>query len=274
MSFFTDEKSKLFSDLGMKCCMEGDLEKGLKYFNTGLEYNGDNVLLLYNKGGCLVSMGETEKAEAVFKRVIEICDKMGKFEFSLRTKANSYVFLNDPENARIAFEELLEIAPDDVNALINMAQILKKKYHYEESLPYLDKALKIDPQNSDAMMFKGEALYYLFRYDEAKDYIDRSFEISTENHYIWYLKGECESHFENHEKAVEYYSKAIEMEPNFERCYYDLGISLIILGRAEEAKVAFRKVFDMNPEDYEDERAELSDEIVDMLSQHFPRKDS
>ena len=272
MNFFTDEKSKLFSDLGMKCCMEGDHEKGLKYFNTGLDLDGDNVLLLYNKAGCLMSMGETEKAEPIFKRVIKLCDSMGKDEFSLNTKANSYLFLDDLENAKTVLDELLEIAPDNVNALINVAQLLKKEYNYEDSLPYLDRALQVDPQNSDALMFKGDSLFHLSRYDDAKDCIDRSFEMESDNAYIWYLKGECESHFENHEKAVEYYSKAIELEPDFEKCYYDLGICLIILGRPEEAKAAFRKIFGFNPDKYDDARPELADEIVDIMSQHFPKK--
>ena len=273
MNYCTDEKSKLFSDLGMKCCMEGDHEKGLKYFNTGLEHDGDNVLLLYNKAGCLTSMGETEKAQSIFKRVIDLCDGMGKDEFSLNTKANSYLFLDDLENARTVLEDLLKIDSENVNALINMAQILKKEYNYEDSLTYLDRALEVDPQSSDALMLKGDALFHLFRYDEAKECIDRSFEMSDDNAYVWYLKGECESHFENHEKAVEYYTRAIEIDPAFEKCYYDLAICQIILGRPEEAKVAFRKIFEMNPDSYEEGRAELADEIVDMMSQHFPKKE-
>lgn len=270
MNFFTDEKSKLLSDIGMKCCLEGDLEKGLKYFNTGLELDEDNIPLLYNKAGCLMSMGQSEKAKPIFGRVINLCNEMGKNEFSLQTKANSYLFLEDFETAKEVLEDLLKISPDNVDALSNVAQILRKYYHYEDALQYFDKALNIDPQNPELLMFKGETLFDLFRYEEAKECIDMSFDISKDNPYVWYLKGKYESERENYEQAVGYYDKAIELCPDFEKCYYNLVVALILLGRSEEAKKTFRKIFDLNPDKYEEWRVDLSDEIIDMLSEVFP----
>lgn len=271
MNIFIDEKSKLFLDLGINSCMEGDFEKGLKYFNTGLDINQDNILLLYNKASCLMEMGEAEKAKPLFKKIINLCEGMEKNLFFLQIKANSYIYLEDFENTRIVLEDLLKISPDNVNAFINIGQILKKEFHYEEAISYFDKALEIDNQNCEALMFKGESLLNLFRYDEAKEYIDRAFEISKDFPYVWYLKGRCESQMENYEAAVEYYDKATEMQPDFEKAYYDKAICLMILGKTEEAKAAFNIIFDLNPEKYEDSRRDLSGAIVDHISHVFSK---
>ena len=271
MKYIIDEKSKFFCEMGMKSCSEGEFEKGLKSFNTGLEIDEDNILLLYNKAVCLMNMGETDKANSIFERTIKLCDKFGKGEFVLGIKANSYIFLKDYKSAKGVLEDLLKVSPNNVNALINMAQMFNKEFDYEGALPYFDRALEIDPNNPDALMFKGETLYHLFRYDEARQYFDRSFAISKESPYIWYLKGLCESHFENHETAVEYYKRAIEIDPDFEKCLFDMSLSLTILGRAEEAKDAFHKMFDLHPENYDEKSREVADEIVDMLSSHFSK---
>lgn len=269
MEINMSSKSKLFNDMGMKSCYDGDFEKALKHFNTGLAQDRDNILLLYNKAGCLVSMGEIDKAESVFKKVIRLCSGCGKSEFALNIKANSCIFLSDYEKSRAVLEELLEIAPDNVEALINMAQMLNKKFKYGDALEYFDRVLEIDSENPEALMYKGETLFDLFRYDEGKECIDKSFDISKDSPYIWYLKGLCEAHFKNHEQAMEYYSKAIEMQPDFEKCIYDMSKSLIILGRADDAKAAFNRMYDLHPDMYDDAQREVSGEIVDILVSHF-----
>lgn len=269
MDFFPNEKSKLFCDSGMKCCLEGDIEKGLKYFTMGLELDGENILLLYNKANCLIYMGESKKAEGILKKVINLCDKKGKYEFTFATKVNSYIVLQDYENAYIVLEDFLKTFPNNVNALINMAKILRMDCHYEEAISFLDKTLELDPQNCEALMFKGEALFNLSRFDDAKEYINKSFEISTEFPYVWYLKGKYELHINNYEQALKYYNNATEMDPNFEKCFYEKAVCLIILGRAEEAKEAFGKIFDLNPQHYDDWRCELFYELIDNLSDNF-----
>lgn len=266
-----NSKSKLFNDMGMKSCHEGDLEKGLKYFNTGLAQDKDSILLLYNKAGCLVSMGKTDEAEVIFKRVIKLCDEEGKSEFALNIKANSFFFLRDFKSAKIVLEDILKISPDDVDALISMAHIFNREFNYKEALKYLDRALDIDSQDPNALMIKGDTLLNLNMHDEARQCIDQAFELSKQIPYLWYLKGVCEANCGNHENAVEYYNKAIDMDQYLENAYFDLTKSLVILGKADEAKETFRRFYELHPEDYEDSRCEVSDQIVDMLVSHFSK---
>lgn len=262
------EKSKLLSDRAMQCCMRGDYDEALKYFDEGLSEDEDNIFLLYNKAGCLNRMGDFESSKPVFEKIIELCDeKIILDEFTLNIKANSYAFLGDFDTAGEIFEKVLKHFPNNVDALTSKAISLKREFEYDESLKCFDKALSLDPDNFQLNMYKGELLLDMGKKEESKQFIDKAYELDSNFPYVWYLKGQYHSKaHEDYKKAICCYEKAVELEPDFNKCYYDLGICHVLLGNAEKAKEAFRKVSQFDPE-----RSEMLDEITDFLSSSYPR---
>jgi hypothetical protein len=41
------------------------------------------------------------------------------------------------------------------------------------------------------------------------------------------------------------------------------------LGKADEAKKSFNKIYELNPEFYDESNKELLDDIIDMLANHY-----
>ena len=259
-----------FSDEGMRNCNNGYMKKGLEYFNRGLAYDSDNIKLLFNKANCLFEMDRADEAEVIFKRIIELCDGKEKTEDVLEFKYKSLLFLKDFENAKITVEELLKKYPYNTGALLQTAINLKTEIRYEEALEYLDRILESDSSDYNAILIKCEILMGMEKYNLAKKYLDKAFEMNPDFSYVWYLKGEYESKaFSDYKSASKYYEKAIEMEPKGSKYLYDAGCCMILLGRNDDAKEYFKRIFELNPKEYGSERYELLDEIFEIIGNHF-----
>jgi tetratricopeptide (TPR) repeat protein len=270
MEFNINEKSILLSDKAMECCLNGNFENALKYFDEGLSVDEDNILLLYNKAGCLVNMGEIEQSDPIFKKIIGLCDEMDKSELVLNIKANSYTYLRDFDSAREVFEEILKDFPNNVDGQLSRAIYLKRECMYDDSLEVFRKVLNLDPDNFEANMYMGELLLDLGGHEECKKFIDKAFELCPDFPYILYIKG-CyfAAVCEDYKKAIEYYDKAINIEPGLVKCYFEKSKCLVLLGKADEAKKSFNKIYELNPEFYDESNKELLDDIIDMLANHY-----
>lgn len=76
------------------------------------------------------------------------------------------------ENAIKIFDEILEIDPDNVDALVGKGGILINQWKNFESLEYLENAIKIDPDNSPARTNIAVALARLNHTDAAELHLD------------------------------------------------------------------------------------------------------
>lgn len=243
MYFNINEKSILLSEKGMESCHNGEFEKGLEYFNRGLDDDPENILLLYNKAGCLVSLGEIEKSEAIFKKIIMLCDKFSKSELVLNVKANSFTYLGDYDAARVVFDEILKYFPDNVDALVSRGICLKREDKYDDALKCFDKVLELNPDNFEANLYKGELLIDFGDKQDSKQYVDRAFDLCPNFPYAVYLKGYYHFHVHSdYKKAIEYFDRAISLDSGFEKCHFGKGICCLLLGDATEAKKSFDNI--------------------------------
>jgi tetratricopeptide (TPR) repeat protein len=84
-----------------------------------------------------------------------------------------------------------------------------------KALGIFDEILEIEPENIDAINGKGSTLMKLNRFDEAEECFNQSLSIS-ENSSALLNKGIINKHKNNFDKALYYYEKAYEINPNLE----------------------------------------------------------
>src|SRR4051794_17643064 len=71
--------------------------------------------------------------------------------------------------ARTAYRQLLELAPDQFIALHMLGVLESDTRNYQEAEIVLARAIAVDPQSADAHMGRGVALNKLGRHDEARE---------------------------------------------------------------------------------------------------------
>jgi len=86
---------------------------------------------------------------------------------------------------------------------------------YKEAIESYDKVLEIDPENVNALSYKGISLLYLHNYDESELCYDKLLEIRKNEGNAWYNKACIESLRGNKKEAVRFLKNAIWFSDNY-----------------------------------------------------------
>lgn len=126
---------------------------------------------------------------------------------------NTYVALTDPDAARRAFQEAIQLDPDYEEALYNLA-VLDEKTNPERSIELLDRAIQIDPNYLMAHQALGRLL------QKAQDVT----------------------------RAEYHFRRCLEIDPTDYWSLLYLANSLAVQGRSSEAEQSYRLATTLYPE--------------------------
>jgi len=155
------------------------------------------------------------------------------------------------EKALKAFDEALQINPNDIESLCQKCIILNILNRYDEALKVINYVLDLEPENAFALRIKTSVLGPKEKYEEALESINKSISIEPENPQGYYLQGlslKCLHRFEESLISIE---KSLGINPNDEISLALKGDILIDLGRYDEAIVIFDKILINQPENIE-----------------------
>lgn len=165
--------------------------KALSCYNKALEIQPSNLDILNNKGLALAYLGDYENSYKVFEEAVKINPqdlgtkikrkKVSEILIEEYTHKGYDKLKNGNYNGAIKyFNKLLEIKPDDINALMYKGGALFATKNYEEAIKCFDVVIYIKKDHSIAWFSKGEALERLDRYDEAVKCYEKTVEISSQ----------------------------------------------------------------------------------------------
>jgi len=171
----------------------------VKNFNTGVQMlNKDQVDNALDK---FITARRIDSTRADTYQTIAIC----------------YTRKQEFEKAKENFKKVIEMQPDNMDAIMGLSQVFFNLQQYEEVIPLMQKALDIEPDNADAVV--NLALAY--------DMTNQT------------------------EQAKETYRKALENNPNDTDILYNLGRLHLMNDEFDEAVELFNNVLSENPNDYQ-----------------------
>jgi len=94
-----------------------------------------------------------------------------------------YHGLLDYENALIEFDKSLRIKPDDADAYMGVASVLRRQGKMQEAVNYFVKAIETNPRSPQNYGQAGETLFLLRRFDDAKKYLEKGFSMAPDDPY-------------------------------------------------------------------------------------------
>ncbi len=130
----------------------------------------------------------------------------------------------DLVTAKFGYQKVLELAPDNAAALLNLALVEQRQNQIESSNHHLKQILKNDPENASAWLVLGINAYQQERLDAAHAHLAQAVLYAPKNaqaHQFlgvtlgrkgWYAAGEDELR------------RAIELEPKFADAHYNLAV--------------------------------------------------
>jgi tetratricopeptide (TPR) repeat protein len=187
--------------------------------------------------------------------------------------SEAYWVLKKFQNALNSSNEALKLNSRNAMAYEKKGVALTDLGRHDEAVECFNKALEIDHSLASAWMQKGNTLDYSGHHKEAMECYDKALEIDPIYLalLVWINQGICFDNMRKHEKAIECYDKALN-RVHFEKMLFQKslelgereayllemkshesnicrlkGVSLLYLGKYDEAIKYFDKALEINP---------------------------
>jgi tetratricopeptide (TPR) repeat protein len=153
------------------------------------------------------------------------------------------------EEALLAFDRVLALDQENVDAWSNRGAALAHLGRNEEALEACDKALSLDSSRALTWNNRGSILCALSRHVEALAAFRKATTLDSDSALAWNNQAATLEHLGRHEEALAAYDSAIALAADYVLAWTGRSIALGSLGRHEEALAACDKAIAINPDD-------------------------
>lgn len=141
-----------------------------------------------------------KKAKELFLQIPDSeIDAEAKYELGL-----THLKLNEYDEAKKCFEQVLKNSPKNFGALFNLAKVLHFQKKYDEALEAYSKALKEDDKNLDCYLNIGNIYYQKSEYDKALEILEKAKSAFLGDIQVLFAIVKCKSELCDFENAEEY----------------------------------------------------------------------
>ncbi len=152
---------------------------------------------------------------------------------------NSALKLGQLPEALNYYNKAISLDSTFVRAHYGKGLTLKKQRKYKEALAAFQAAIDNDPAYSSAYLALGKTYNQLSQPDEAIAVYNQAIQYDPKDAKMHYMLGEVyQNKKKNYKKASESFQKATQINPAYDKAFYSLGVSLIELGKLDQAVMA------------------------------------
>jgi tetratricopeptide (TPR) repeat protein len=193
----------------------------------------------------LIDHGEARKALKVARRFFE----------GQAGVAMAYHLLADAQEANGDYEKvigtmsgLLAFAEEDAVGYEKRGRARMRTGESEDGLRDLRRAVKIDGKNPAFLTSLAGGLLVAGRGDEARKVLQRALEEDDDHVNAHVLMGIIERSRRNNKAALAHHRRAVRIAPEDARANFELGVSLNILGKNQEAEERLGRAVELDPD--------------------------
>jgi len=141
----------------------------------------------------------------------------------------------------------LELAPQDVDCLVEYADALRALGRAREALLFYQDAIKLDPQHVVAHNNLGNAFLELQQYSDAVACYHNALRLSPSDAKIHCNLGQAMRDLGRRQEAATAYSRAVALDPTRADSHWSLGCVLFELKRVPEAMACYAQALTLEP---------------------------
>jgi tetratricopeptide (TPR) repeat protein len=165
----------------------------------------------------------------------------------LITEGNEHYRKGKLAEAVKAYNQALQIDPENPVAWNNKGLILAVAGNFDEALKCHLKAIELDPGHVDAISNVGMTHTKLENYDEALTWYDKALAMDPNHETTWNNKGNLLSKLEKYQEAMKCYDRALEINPNYMAAMNNKAVELIHIKNYDEALALLNQVLKSRP---------------------------
>ncbi|MCC5937174.1 MAG: tetratricopeptide repeat protein [Lunatimonas sp.] len=202
----------------------------------------------FQKGEAYFRNQEYEKAIAEFNRVLFVSISDVK---SLHLRARSYEELEDYENAKADYRQILKYQPTYAQALAGLGKIAWKEDNMAEAEKLLLKAAMHDPDDYDILLLLGRAMIKNQRFKSAEEFLQLAIDQQPENPQPYFYLGIARGYQGDGLGVVTALNAYLSLETDNISAHYNRGFALMKLGFSDWAIEDFDEVLKRKPDHYD-----------------------
>jgi tetratricopeptide (TPR) repeat protein len=138
------------------------------------------------------------------------------------------------------FDKLSEA---DIPLVLELGYFLvNREQNYQTAIKIFDAVIKFDSNLYQAWAGKATAQFLSKDYFNAKESLNRALALNPDSYKLKYNLGSLWAKLGNYAKASQLYQQVTEIEPDFALAWRDLGLTLYLQNRYQEAALAFTQI--------------------------------
>jgi tetratricopeptide (TPR) repeat protein len=145
-------------------------------------------------------------------------------------------------------QKLFALAPESARVHQLMAEAARAEQDLTGAEEEYRAALEANPRLVEVLVELADLLRSQFRFEEAIEFYSRATAISPRDYAGWYGLGAAFLYREEPERAAEYFRKALETDPDSPAARLALGDALLRMGRPADAIQELRRAAELQPE--------------------------
>jgi len=167
----------------------------------------------------------------------------------LRVLGNAYYYMEQYQDAKNIFNQLLKLNPDDVAILFNRGNAYANLGEYKEALADFNRYLELKPDNPAALSNRGGVYKKLEMYKEALADFNRSLKIKPDDAIALTNRGGVNVDLEKYAEALVDLNRALELTPDKYIAVHNRGILYIKLGEYNKALDDLNRSLELRPDE-------------------------
>jgi tetratricopeptide (TPR) repeat protein len=276
--------------LGVVLQERGELREAMYLYLRYLDLEPNDAAVCQNLGSVLYSLGNYEKAIEYYERA----EHHDPHDVLIRKNhALALMALARYAESRATLEHAREAAPDDGEIDRMLGYVLEAQGDWDEAVKYFESAVQKDPDNADGHVglsyISTERGRFQFGVEQAQ--IGAQLFLKAGNYFeagraYWQI-GWSYYKLGDWDRSVQANLEALRLAPNLPPVYFNLGLTLLHLGRAEEARKRYEEgvaqliqIADLKTHAIHDLRAALKEnsnlaggaEVLDYLESTYAAK--
>lgn len=227
-----------------------ELDDALSLFQCVLKLDPQNVDACNESGVAYFKQGKLADAEHWFRRTLQIDPNYALALLNLGNVLAS----SQPEDAVECYKRAMELVPDYLDAMNNLAVLQKARGEHEPAAALLRRVLEIDATYTGAYYNLGTIYQALQHHDQALECFYKAISIQA-NYPQAFLNIGCilsdrarslTQPSRTLADAVAAFEKALALRPEYFEAHNNLGLVLHRTGRLREAEQSFRRALELN----------------------------
>lgn len=244
--------TKLFHD-GLAHHQAGNTQEAATIYNKILQANPNhsdslNLLGLIAQQNC-----DFKKAEKLAKKALAIKIDPG----FLTNLGSAYKGQKDYSKAIATYKKAVQIKPDHIEALFNLANTLFENNDYVQAERYFQQTLQFKPNMHEARNRLGKIFNHLADHEKAMTCFSQVLKLEQDNLQALNNMGYSLQELGRFDEAINQYKKALVYHPQRPELFNNIGNVLVRQGKFNKALSWYQKAVNAQP-DYEEANINLA----------------